>query len=99
VLLVGSFLAWALAARGGVRHSLATARAYLDLLTWLPELPAARRAVQKLRAVSDSEFLALHDARLPVAQVDSGALVAPAERLLTSIFGCGRRLAVLLGVR
>jgi GT2 family glycosyltransferase len=93
VLLLAEALAWGMALASGPRHVLAKARSWLDLLAWLPSLPAARAAAARTRCVRDADLLRLHGTRLSFAQTGSGPLYAAAELLTAAVSGGGRALA------
>jgi len=96
VLALAEVVAWGMAARNGRRHLVAKALAWLDLVRWLPALPAARRGVGVLRRVSDRDVLRLHVTRLPFAQVAGGALGRVGERFTAVAFAGGRSLSYAL---
>lgn len=95
VLLGAELIAWGLACRSGPRHMAAKAQAWLDLVAWLPALPAARAAARPHRRLTDAALLRLHGPRLPFAQVDPGALARLTEVLAHRAFSTGRALALL----
>jgi GT2 family glycosyltransferase len=90
VLLAAEALAWGFAVRSSPRHVLAKARAWLEVLWWLPDLPRARRAVK--RVAPERGLLLMHGSRLPFAQVASGTLAAAAEWMTAQAFRGARRL-------
>jgi GT2 family glycosyltransferase len=94
VLLMAEVLAWGLAVRSGPWHVVAKARAWVDLVRWLPHLPSARAQAEMLRVRSDRQVWLKHTTRLSFAQV-SGRVVEPTvERL----FGLGRLIADRVGL-
>jgi GT2 family glycosyltransferase len=96
VLVMAEVVAWGMAARNGRRHLAAKALAWLELVRWLPELPAARRGVAGLRRVSDRDLLRRHVTRLPFAQVAGGPLSRAGERVAAVAFAGGRSLSYAL---
>jgi GT2 family glycosyltransferase len=97
VLALAEVVAWGMAARSGPGHLRAKAMAWIDLLRWLPDLPAARRQAARLRAVPDRALLRLHPTRLRFAQVAGGPAARAGERLVAFAFAGGRTLTYALG--
>jgi GT2 family glycosyltransferase len=97
VLALAEAVAWGMAARSGRGHLKAKALAWVDLLRWLPDLPAARGEARRLRAVPDRALLRLHPARLRFAQVAGGPVARAGERLVGFAFAGGRALTYALG--
>jgi hypothetical protein len=97
-LVLAEILAWAMAMFSGPRHVQAKARACLDLLRWLPDLPAARARCAPARVRSDAQLIELHRTLLPLAQVRAGPPFALAERFVAGAF-IGTRLFMQVVVR
>lgn len=99
VLALAEVVAWGMAARSGWHHLVAKAAAWGDLLRWLPDLPAARRAASRLRTVPDHALLRRHTTHLRFSQVDCGPAAQAGERLAAVAFAGGRTLTYALGKR
>ncbi|HEX2037881.1 MAG TPA: glycosyltransferase family 2 protein [Chloroflexota bacterium] len=99
VLLTSEVIAWGMAACNGPQHLLAKARAWLDLMRWLPDLPAARAGVQRTRVQTDAALLRLHPTRLPFSQAAQGAAARAGELVAALVFAAARTPTYALGAR
>jgi GT2 family glycosyltransferase len=97
VLIGAEVLAWGMAVRSGPRHMLAKLHAWLDVIGWLPALPAERARVR--HAVSDRDMLLLHGAHLSFDQVTTAPAARWAEAAVAVAFRGGRVLATRMAFR
>jgi GT2 family glycosyltransferase len=93
LLAEGMTCAWAV--REGPPFVLAKLLAWIDVLSWLPQLPAARARTAPRLCLSDREIWGVHSPTVSLAQVDGPRR---AEQMLGLLFRLSRSIASRCGL-